>query len=446
MADTELLTETDGEGDDGLPASAPGIAPQSDRPLALPARVIRQQQADPQVEYVIDDEAGEGGEGGDALPARHEGRLSEHEAGEGTFVERQQQQRRQERPSPGKKYTPEDLRVMDPDQRMALWASLSREDKNANHTFRRYVDRDNRKRSEATTADLRGQVDVLTRQVHELSRIAPQIQQMDEQRQRDTLQAVNNAIAQTARDKNAVMTRVADAMTAGDKDALASALDDRDQLVIRGLQLQNQKTGFETALARRVADGGGNPQGADPRTQQTDPRRAAPANGAGPQAQQELVITPRGARLRDDFLAEHDWIDVRGGDPFSDAVIDIDRRLVAEGLDPNSQEYYDELRERAAEVMPQKFGSAAPAPRRANGRPQAQNGNGAPPRRQGPPLAPPNRGTGGAREVKVKVTPERTRALMEVGVVDQEGHILDKTKMQRYLRQFAEYDRQNSAA
>lgn len=55
------------------------------------------------------------------------------------------------------------------------------------------------------------------------------------------------------------------------------------------------------------------------------------------------------------FMADHKWYDLKGGDRDSAKVMSLDRKMAAEGWDPNTAGYWEELRERVKEEIPHRF-------------------------------------------------------------------------------------------
>lgn len=128
------------------------------------------------------------------------------------------------------------------------------------------------------------------------------------------------------------------------------------------------------------------------------------------------------------WAAENSWFNPNGNDPDSQVAKAIDSSLVAEGLDPSTDRYWDELNSRIAKYLPHRFADDDDEdytePRRSG--------------RRGPPV-------GGSREMspgktQVYLTPERVNALKEAGVWD------DPVRRKEMLKRFAEWDRQNRAA
>ena len=146
-----------------------------------------------------------------------------------------------------------------------------------------------------------------------------------------------------------------------------------------------------------------------------------------PMPQQQL--DPRHVAHAQQFMIENDWWDPAGRDQDSRTVLEIDRSLVQEGFDPTSAEYWDELRTRTEDALPNRFDSRA-------GNQGDGEGNGQqPPRNRGPQFR-----TGGRerplKKNEVYISPERKEAMIEAGVWD------DPVLRNKYLKSYADYDAQ----
>lgn len=124
------------------------------------------------------------------------------------------------------------------------------------------------------------------------------------------------------------------------------------------------------------------------------------------------------------WMQQHSWWDPNGGDEDSLIVSAIDNALVNEDYDPSTQEYWDELSKRVARRIPTRAGKGK------------GNGDGRQHKSSGPTFR-----TGGRerplRKNEVYISPERKDAMVEAGVWD------DPELRQRYLKQYAEYDREH---
>lgn len=126
-----------------------------------------------------------------------------------------------------------------------------------------------------------------------------------------------------------------------------------------------------------------------------------------------------------EFIQENPWYNPKGADESSAIVLAIDNALVREGLDPRTEDYWDELRDRVRRRLPEKFSEEKPkSERTARGGPSVGSG-----REHAP--------TSTRREVYI--SPERKAALIEAGVWD------DAVLRQKYIKKYMDYDRSNKA-
>lgn len=141
--------------------------------------------------------------------------------------------------------------------------------------------------------------------------------------------------------------------------------------------------------------------------------------------QQALYQAPQPAPAVDDltlihareFLEDNPWYDMHGRDEASAVVLAIDQSLAKEGFNPQSDDYWDELRERVAKRLPDKVGKGA---RRPRGGPAVGSG------REYAPAS---------TRKEVYISAERKQALIEAGVWD------DPVLRMKYVKRYAAYDR-----
>ena len=205
-------------------------------------------------------------------------------------------------------------------------------------------------------------------------------------------QAADQRLNETANEIQTVDRIIAKAIEQGQGEDVAKALAIRDQLMERRKQLETLKA--QTKV--------------EPRKEGPDPRVAAYAK---------------------EWISMNDWYDPRGGDEDSMIVQAIDKRLAAEGFNPATEDYWVELDNRVAKRLPHKYGDntveEAPKPKAA--------------KRGGPPV-------GGKREYaapstrkEIYISPERKQALIDAGVWD------NPDLRQKYIKRYADYDRNNSS-
>jgi hypothetical protein len=142
---------------------------------------------------------------------------------------------------------------------------------------------------------------------------------------------------------------------------------------------------------------------------------------------QKTQKDPRVAAYAKEWIDANNWYDPSGKDEDSAIVKVIDQRLAAEGYNPASEDYWIELDNRVARRLPHRYGEeAVEKPKTAA-------------KRGGPPV-------GGKREYappstrkEIYISPERKQALVDAGVWD------NPELRQRYIKRYADYDRNNSS-
>lgn len=134
-------------------------------------------------------------------------------------------------------------------------------------------------------------------------------------------------------------------------------------------------------------------------------------------------LDPRHVAHAQKFMIDHDWWDPQGRDQDSIAVLEIDRALVMEGFDPTEKNYWDELRTRTEDTIPNRFDSEG------NGQRQPSNRNRGPQFRTGGRERP-------LRKNEVYISAERKEAMIEAGVWD------DPVLRTKYLKSYSNYDKQ----
>lgn len=211
------------------------------------------------------------------------------------------------------------------------------------------------------------------------------------------LSAFDGAIAKAAQEAEMADRVIAKAVAAGNGEDVTQAMRYRDQAIAKIQQLNFQK--------QQVAQ-------QKPQPQQID----------------DLTL-----RYAQDFIKENPWYDAQGRDEDSAIVIAIDQALAKDGFNPQTEEYWDELRKRAARRLPERF--EADTPRRGSN-------DRAEPREARQPRGGPAVGSGRehaptSTRKEVYISPERKQALVEAGVWD------DPVLRSKYVKRYAEYDRQN---
>ena len=131
-----------------------------------------------------------------------------------------------------------------------------------------------------------------------------------------------------------------------------------------------------------------------------------------------------------EFMAANPWYDSQGRDEDSAIVIAIDQSLAKDGFNPQSEEYWDELRKRAARRLPEKFKAERQPTREAR---EERTPRGGPAVGSGREHAP------ASTRKEIYLSPERKQALIDAGVWD------DPVLRMKYARRYSEYDRNNKA-
>jgi len=203
------------------------------------------------------------------------------------------------------------------------------------------------------------------------------------------LSAFDGAIAKATQEAEMADRVIAKAVAAGNGEDVTQAMRYRDQALAKIQQLNYQKMQF------------GNQK---------------------PQPQQINEMTMHYAQ---EFIKENPWYDAQGRDEDSAIVIAIDQSLAKEGFNPQTEEYWEELRRRASKRLPERF--EGEAPRREPKREP----------RGGPAVGSGREHAPATTRREIYISPERKQALIEAGVWD------DPVLRNKYVQRYAEYDRQN---
>jgi hypothetical protein len=259
---------------------------------------------------------------------------------------------------------------------------------------RRRVEKQERKqrRDEAIKRD-KLELDFLRKRNDDLERRVSGVEQRTHQAD---LGQFDNAIAQAANDINMAEKVIAKAVANGNGEDVAKAMRYRDEAAARIQQLQFQK-------------------------QQTAQNRPAPQG-----------LDDRIMYHAQEFMRDNPWYDAQGRDEDSAIVLAIDQSLAKDGYDPTTEDYWDELRNRAGRRLPERFGDNRPARKDRNTR-EERVPRGGPVVGSGREHAPANTRKG------VYISPERKQALIEAGVWD------DPVLRAKYAKRYAEYDKTNKA-
>jgi hypothetical protein len=139
------------------------------------------------------------------------------------------------------------------------------------------------------------------------------------------------------------------------------------------------------------------------------------------------VPDPMVQRLAADWMDRNRWYNPHGKDDDSEITQVLDKKLTAEGYDPSSQEYWDELDDRVQKYLPHRANGVYNEPNVRNQRPRSivtSSGRN-------------NTATTKANEFRV--SPQRVAAMKDAGLWD------NPTLRQNAIRKYAEWDRQNKS-
>lgn len=204
---------------------------------------------------------------------------------------------------------------------------------------------------------------------------------------------------------------------------------------------RNEAEMAERVIAKAVASGNGEDVTQAMRYRDQALQKAQQLAYAKQQAAQQRQAAKPADGLDDmtmmyakEFLDENKWYDPKGENEESAIVLAIDQAILREGFKPNTEEYWDELRERAARRLPERFKQT----QRRNDHGDERDSS----RRQtrgGPSIGSGREHAPTSTRNEVYVSPERKQALIDAGVWD------DPVLRQKYVKRYAEYDRNNRA-
>lgn len=203
--------------------------------------------------------------------------------------------------------------------------------------------------------------------------------------------------------------------------------------------LQQEVTLADQVIAKAVAAGNGEDvvkamRFRDEAIGKANQLAQAKAQVSAPRQQSNNGMDDRTLTHAQQFLAENKWYDPQGRDEDSAIILAIDGALAREGFDPTTQDYWDELRDRAERRLPERFRQQQQSSQRKEQDAPQRNARGGPQIGTGRGDA---GNTSGRREVYI--SPERKAALIEAGVWD------DPVLRMKYVKRYAEYDKSNRA-
>lgn len=257
------------------------------------------------------------------------------------------------------------------------------EDREAIRERRRQEKRERKERREKAIGRDKTELNFLRQRNDELERRVMAIEGFTH---KSTVTSLDNQIREAMQEAETAERIIAKAVEAGNGEDVTKALKYRDQAMTRAQQLYNQKQAAEV------------PQ------------------------QRQPEIDNAVAHYAKEFIDNNKWYNPQGADEDSAIVLAIDNRLMQEGYDPRSEEYWEELNSRVKRRLPEKFESAPRAERKPTGSPPVGSG-----REHAPTTT----------RKEIYISPERKAAMMEAGVWD------DPVLRKRYIKRYEEYDRNN---
>jgi len=197
------------------------------------------------------------------------------------------------------------------------------------------------------------------------------------------------------------------------------------QLEQRLLEAQREVQQAETIIARAVEAGNGDDVAVAMRMRDEAKDRESQLISAKTQVEQArtqpVAADPRVTALGQQWMEANPWYDPRGSNDDSAITNAIDNRLVSEGYNPATIEYWEELTRRVSA--------------RINPPDEREDRAFANPKKKAPPMGNSREHVPTSTKKEVYVTPERKQAMMDAGVWD------DPVARTRMLKAYQAYDR-----
>jgi hypothetical protein len=240
------------------------------------------------------------------------------------------------------------------------------------------------RRGKAITRD-KVELDFLRKRNEDLER---RVSAQEQRSHQADLNGIDAQIAKSTQDVSLAERVIAKAIESGNGSDVTQAMRYRDQAIARAQQLNYVKQNAEN--------------------------RPAP----------QPTLDDATMHYAREFIKENPWYDAQGRDEDSAIVLAIDSSLNKDGFNPQTEEYWDELRARSARRLPERFGKESTQSRSPRGGPAISSGRD-------------NGSTSTSKEFFL--SRERKQALIEAGVWD------DPVLRDKYAKRYREYDRANKA-
>lgn len=248
-----------------------------------------------------------------------------------------------------------------------------------------------------------------------IQKLTFEINRLNQRQDQTDLGTLEQRIAQLRQAETLADQAVAEAMAAGNKADVAKALGISKEAGAKRLQLEGIRDHARASADPRFTNGG-------QQQRQT-------------QQQQRPQLHPDHQRLGDAWTKANTWFDPSATDMDSRIVAAIDASVEADGYDPRSPDYWEELTERCREKLPHHFTEKPNGKGNGSG-----NGSGNGGERRGPGVGGGNRNGGTSNARTFHVSAERKAAMIAAGTWD------DPKRRIATLREYERYDRENAAA
>ena len=222
----------------------------------------------------------------------------------------------------------------------------------------------------------------------------------------NTISGIDARIADTVAEVKAAERIMAQAIEAGNGEDAAKAMRIRDQAMQKVQQLQVHKH-QQNQVAQDLHQ-----QSQQVQTQATGP-------------------DPEVASFAQEWVSKNSWYDPNAKDEASKIVLAIDQSLVEAGYNPKTEAYWRELDKRVAKRLPDIKGGG----NYDDSQDDDRRGQ-----RRGPPVGSSRDQAPQSSRREVYISPERKQAMTDAGVWD------DPVLRQRYLKQYAKWDRENNSS
>lgn len=135
-------------------------------------------------------------------------------------------------------------------------------------------------------------------------------------------------------------------------------------------------------------------------------------------------LDPRLVSYAQDWTSKHSWYDPSGADDDSAMVLSIDQKMAADGWNPTTPEYWDELSKRVEKYVPHRIKQGYNSSKNRGAMPVAGSGR---------------ESSGGGAASSYKLSSDRVKALKEAGMWD------DPVARAAAIKRFQAYDKEQRA-